>query len=222
MDTKKLHHSDSLLIGAILFFIGGFQNVYTYIECNGIFANLQTGNMTLLVVNLAQGNINTVPRYLIPILSFCLGVFVGTIVDIKKIDNQKIHWRTFILAFQLITVIIVGLIPDEYDLISASIITFNAALTLEGFRKVNNRSLPTTMMIGNLRKIVEHFTRFVFLKEKDEERESLLILFLLVVFLLGCIAAAYLSNIFTTKAIWFLIPIYIIAIIYLQNDSISN
>lgn len=220
MENKEIHHSDSLLIGAILFFIGGFQNVYTYIECNGIFANLQTGNMTLLVVNLASGNLDKVPRYLVPIICFCLGVFVGTIIDIKKIDDQKIHWRSFILAFQLITVIAVGFIPDEYDLISASLITFNSALMLEGFRKVNNRSLPTTMMIGNLRKIVEHFTRYLFLKQKDEQKESLIILFLLAIFLLGCIAGAYLSYMFTTKAIWFLIPLYIIAIIYLQNDKV--
>ena len=65
-------HSDSLFIGIILFFIGGFQNVYTYLNCGKIFANLQTGNMMWMAIALAEKDVLGAARYLIPLGSFCI------------------------------------------------------------------------------------------------------------------------------------------------------
>ena len=40
--------SDSLLVGALLSFTGGFQDAYTYLCRGKVFANAQTGNIVLL------------------------------------------------------------------------------------------------------------------------------------------------------------------------------
>ena len=216
---KNAHKSDSYIIAAILFFIGGFQNTYTYLNCNKIFANLQTGNMVLMSVNLAQRNYQLALRYLVPLSCFVLGCIVGTFVDVKfKKKETKFHYRTILLFIELLCVIIVGFIPDQYDLISAGIITFNSALSLQAFRTVEKRPLPTTMMIGNMRNSVEHLTRYVILHKKEDLKEFLLVFSLLLIFILSCFLMALLNNLFYIKTIWLLIPLYIFAIIFLEMD----
>lgn len=218
MDKNK-QHSDSLIIAAILFFFGGFQNAYTYVNCGKVFANLQTGNLVLMAINLADRNFPLVVRYLVPLTSFWLGCFIGSIVDIKCKQNFKIHWRTIVLGIELVCVIVAGLLPESYDLASAAVITFNSALSLQGFKTVDNRSLPTTMMIGNMRRCIEHITRYALLHKKEDMKEFRLVISLLLIFLLGAIVSAKLSVHFGSKTILFLIPLYIIAIYYLQTDT---
>ena len=220
MDKIK-QHSDSFIIAAILFFFGGFQNAYTYINCGKVFANLQTGNLVLLAINLTDGNFPLVIRYLVPLSSFWLGCFVGSLVDVKCKQNFKIHWRTIVLFIELVCVIIAGLLPDSFDLASAAVITFNSALSLQGFKTVDKRSLPTTMMIGNMRKAIEYITRYALLHKKEDMKEFRIVFWLLIVFLLGAMVGAKLSKYFYSRTILFLIPLYIVAIIYLQIDKSS-
>lgn len=222
MENKEQHHSDTLLMGAILFFIGGFSNVYTYINCEQIFANLQTGNMTLMVVSLVNGNYTKIPRYITQVLSFCLGTCLGTIISVKEVNNKKIHWRTILLIFQLVSVIIAGFIPNSHNLIIAALIAFNSAMTSEAFKKISNRAIMSTMMVGNLKKIVEYFTKYLMKHDDYDKTEFLTILLLFIVFFIGCLICGYLSTIFGSKTIWFLIPLYIIAIIYLQKDQVRK
>lgn len=208
-NTKQ--HSDSLFIGIILFFIGGFQNVYTYLNCGKIFANLQTGNMMWMAVALAEKDILGAARYLIPLGSFCLGCVIGALVDTKCKYNFKMHWRTIVLIIKMIITIIASLL--------AALITFNSALSLQGFKNVCNRSLPAMMMIGNLRKAVDHLTKYSINHNKEDLKEGMLIWMLLFTFIFGAYISAILSDYFMNKTILFIIPLYLMMVIYLQNDS---
>ena len=208
-NTKQ--HSDSLFIGIILFFIGGFQNVYTYLNCGKIFANLQTGNMMWMAVALAEKDILGAARYLIPLGSFCLGCVIGALVDTKCKYNFKMHWRTIVLIIKMIITIIASLL--------AAFITFNSALSLQGFKNVCNRSLPAMMMIGNLRKAVDHLTKYSINHNKEDLKEGMLIWMLLFTFIFGAYISAILSDYFMNKTILFIIPLYLMMLIYLQNDS---
>ena len=208
-NTKQ--HSDSLFIGIILFFIGGFQNVYTYLNCGKIFANLQTGNMMWVAVALAEKDILGAARYLIPLGSFCLGCVIGALVDTKCKYNFKMHWRTIVLIIKMIITIIASLL--------AALITFNSALSLQGFKNVCNRSLPAMMMIGNLRKAVDHLTKYSINHDKEDLKEGMLIWMLLFTFIFGAYISAILSDYFMNKTILFIIPLYLMMVIYLQNDS---
>lgn len=208
-NTKQ--HSDSLFIGIILFFIGGFQNVYTYLNCGKIFANLQTGNMMWMAVALAEKDILGAARYLIPLGSFCLGCVIGALADTKCKYNFKMHWRTIVLIIKMIITIIASLL--------AALITFNSALSLQGFKNVCNRSLPAMMMIGNLRKAVDHLTKYSINHDKEDLKEGMLIWMLLFTFIFGAYISAILSDYFMNKTILFIIPLYLMMVIYLQNDS---
>ena len=208
-NTKQ--HTDSLFIGIILFFIGGFQNVYTYLNCGKIFANLQTGNMMWVAVALAEKDILGAARYLIPLGSFCLGCVIGALVDTKCKYNFKMHWRTIVLIIKMIITIIASLL--------AALITFNSALSLQGFKNVCNRSLPAMMMIGNLRKAVDHLTKYSINHDKEDLKEGMLIWMLLFTFIFGAYISAILSDYFMNNTILFIVPLYLMMVIYLQNDS---
>lgn len=198
-NTKQ--HSDSLFIGIILFFIGGFQNVYTYLNCGKIFANLQTGNMMWMAVALAEKDILGAARYLIPLGSFCLGCVIGALVDTKCKYNFKMHWRTIVLIIKMIITIIASLL--------AALITFNSALSLQGFKNVCNRSLPAMMMIGNLRKAVDHLTKYSINHDKEDLKEGMLIWMLLFTFIFGAYISAILSDYFMNNTILFIVPLYL-------------
>lgn len=216
MENKK-HHSDSLFIGIILFFIGGFQNVYTYMNCGKVFANLQTGNMILMSINLVEGNISIASRYLVPLCSFWLGCVVGAAINIKYKYINKIHWRVILLIIEMTNTIIATCLANP--LYSAGLITFNCALTLEAFKEVDHRSLPTTMMIGNMRKAIDYLTKYFLQHHKKDLKEGLFVIGLLLVFIIGAISSAMLSVNFGNKTILFLVPLYLIAIIYLQFEE---
>ena len=214
-NTKQ--HSDSLFIGIIIFFIGGFQNVYTYLNCGKIFANLQTGNMMWMAIALAEKDVLGAARYLIPLGSFCLGCVIGALVDTKCKYNFKMHWRTIVLIIEMIITVIASFL--SHKILVAALITFNSALSLQGFKNVCNRSLPAMMMIGNLRKAVDHLTKYSINHDKEDLKEGVLIWMLLFTFIFGAYISAILSDYFMNKTILFLIPIYLVAVIYLQFDS---
>ena len=75
------------------------------------------------------------------------------------------------------------------------------------------------MMIGNLRKAVDYLTKYSINHDKEDLKEGLLIGMLLLVFIFGAYISAILSDYFMNKTILFLIPIYLVAVIYLQFDS---
>lgn len=214
---QKKHHSDSLFIGIILLFIGGFQNVYTYMNCGKVFANLQTGNMILMSINLVEGNISIASRYLVPLCSFWFGCAIGASVNIKFKYLLKIHWRVILLIIEMTNTIIASCLA--IPLYSAGLITFNCALTLEAFKEVDHRSLPTTMMIGNMRKAIDYLTKYFLEHHKKDLKEGLFVIGLLLVFIVGAISSAMLSVNFGNKTILFLVPLYLIAIVYLQFEE---
>lgn len=186
-------------------------------NCGKVFANLQTGNMILMSINLVEGNISIASRYLVPLCSFWFGCAIGASVNIKFKYLSKIHWRVILLIIEMINTIIASCLA--IPLYSAGLITFNCALTLEAFKEVDHRSLPTTMMIGNMRKANDYLTKYFLEHHKKDLKEGLFVIGLLLVFIVGAISSAMLSVNFGNKTILFLVPLYLIAIIYLQFEE---
>ena len=74
--TKQM--SESIRLGMLLAFSGGFMDAYSYIQRDQVFANAQTGNILLLGVNLSEGNLPGALYYGI-ILCFVFGAVTGNI-----------------------------------------------------------------------------------------------------------------------------------------------
>ena len=75
------------------------------------------------------------------------------------------------------------------------------------------------MMIGNMRKAIDYLTKYFLEHHKKDLKEGLFVIGLLLVFIVGAISSAMLSVNFGNKTILFLVPLYLIAIIYLQFEE---
>ena len=74
--SSNITPSEMFFTGILLAFTGGFLDAYTYILRGNVFANAQTGNIVLLGINIANGNISKVIYYFVPILAFALEFFL--------------------------------------------------------------------------------------------------------------------------------------------------
>ena len=76
-DTSDVQMSEAFVNSAFLALSGGFQDAYTYNVRDEVFSNAQTGNVVLLSQHLLAGDWGIALRYLLPVLSFALGVFLA-------------------------------------------------------------------------------------------------------------------------------------------------
>ena len=70
---------------------GGLQDAYTYIGRGKVFANAQTGNIVLMSQAAFDGDLARVLHYLIPLLSFALGVAVAEAIHIRYLSLIHIY-----------------------------------------------------------------------------------------------------------------------------------
>ena len=103
--------SDKFRSAVFIILSGGFQDAYTYCCRGGVFANAQTGNIVLMSSALFRGDWGAVVKYLVPVLSFLLGIAVAELVHVHYRRQEKIHWRQIVLIEEIILLFIVGFIP---------------------------------------------------------------------------------------------------------------
>ena len=101
---------EGILVMILITLSGGLQDAYTYLIRDHVFANAQTGNIVLLMVSLFDGNFQKAGSYLIPILSFALGIAAAHTLSMKW-KCRLLSWRQFIILLEFLLLIAVGFIP---------------------------------------------------------------------------------------------------------------
>lgn len=134
---------------------GGLQDAYTYITRGGVFANAQTGNVVLLSQGIFTGDWAAAAHYLVPILSFAMGVAAADTVGHRFKTAERLHWRQLVLLSEILLLFVVGFLPRSADMLANAVVSFCCAMQVQTFRKVNGYSFASTMCIGNLRSGVE-------------------------------------------------------------------
>lgn len=56
-------------------FSGGFLDAYSYLVRGQVFATAETGNIALMGISLARGDLAVAGRYLIPVAAYAAGSF---------------------------------------------------------------------------------------------------------------------------------------------------
>lgn len=209
--------NDSKFIAFVVFFISGFQNGYTYMARGNVFANLQTGNMILLVTNVAYQDIGNIIKYTVPLVIFGIGLFIGSRISI--IYNRRMlesnYSKQLILIFETIIFLIVGLIPSKYNLIASALVSFNAALSITTFTHFLGRPMPPIMMIGNYRNMVASLAAYSVDGNRAHLKDSFQIFSLMLIFVLGGLCAALCSELLNTYSILVILPLLITSVILL-------
>ena len=219
---RKQQMSDTFLIGALLAVVGGFLDVYTYMCRGGVFANAQTGNIVLMGIQIAQGDLTSCVRYLIPILFFVLGVLLSETIGHRCKRSQSLHWRQIILLLEILVLVAVSLIPlGRLNILANSLVSFTCALQVQSFRKFNGKAYASTMCTGNLRSATEQFFAYMVTKQPALLRQSLQYYGICGVFILGAVLGMVLTRLFAEKVIavaWILLGL-VFAMMFLKCED---
>lgn len=219
--NKNLPVHEQLAFCLLLTVIGGFFDSYTYVNCGGIFANAQTGNLIFVGVDIIEGKLSDVIHYLVPIISFVLGVLVSKIIENKYKQLSIFKHIYMLLVTQSLALLFIFLKHSIFGIdIRPIVISFICAIQYDGFRKVNNLVFASVFCTGNLRSMTEHLYKYVFLKKKESKYPLFIYLIVILVFLFGVILGAASSKYYSHKAI--LVPIFIIIINLFFVRGIKN
>lgn len=204
--------SESFRLSALLSLSGGLQDAYTYNMRDGVFANAQTGNVVLMSQNFMQGSFVQGLRYLCPLISFALGIFVAERIENRFKSIDKIHWRQIILIIEVVALIIVGFLPAEMNMIANMIVSFSCAMQVQTFRKVHGYGYASTMCIGNLRSGTESLSQYLRDKNKESLYKALHFFGIIFIFAIGAGLGGVLSGYLGIRTIWLSVLILLIAI----------
>lgn len=202
MLTQKTEISDSISLAIILTLSGGFMDSYSYMCRGKVFANAQTGNLLLFGVNLSTGNLLQAIQYILPVLSFALGIITAEIVRHKYSQHTNIHWRQITLIIEAFILFFVAFLSQDFNLLANSLTSFTCGAQVQSFRTVNGSGIATTMCIGNLRCATQALCDYHFLKDKSARKNSFLYFGIIGVFIIGAILGNFFVNLIAEKAIF--------------------
>ena len=211
---EKNEMSKSFAVGALLAVAGGFTDAYSYLIRGGVFANAQTGNIVLMAVSLANKDFSRAVSYLIPILSFALGILIAELVKGKFRQSSLIHWRQIVVFFEILLLTACAFVPSgKYDTVVNIIISFVCAMQVECFRVINGNSVATTMCTGNLRSGTELLFLGVENKDKDKIIRALNYYGIILFFVAGAVIGTVLTYLTGVKSILFASVVLILVFI---------
>ena len=91
--------AETLIVALFLAFSGGFQDAYTFIVRDHVFANAQTGNIVLMSTNLIKGDYAAVIRYLMPVCAFAAGVLAADLCRSLHRGIRQWCWQRWCVCF---------------------------------------------------------------------------------------------------------------------------
>lgn len=212
--------SETFRLGALLACVGGFMDAYSYVTRGNVFATAETGNIVLMGINLAQGNLAMVLHYLIPICVYAFGIFVTKFIHALHDEHGVFivhHWRQTIIGIEILVLVGVMFIPDlpKYDLAANVLIAFVSSMQVQSFRKLRGNGFATTMCTGNLRSGMDMLYRAIRNRNPKQGRMCLRYFGIIGCFVLGVVVSVKLTGVFGTHAMPFAITLLIIVFIML-------
>lgn len=202
MNDRTVQMSEAYSLGALLTVGGGFLDAYTYFTRGGVFSNAQTGNLVLLAIRLAEGDLSALPHYLPPILAFALGVVAAELVRDRYRASHALHWRQAVVALEALILLATAFLPqDRWDAAVNAAVSFVCAMQVEAFRKIRGNALATTMCTGNLRSGTELLYHGLRDRDPAALRRSLQYYGIILCFLAGGALGVWATGLLAERAI---------------------
>ncbi|MDT2739736.1 YoaK family protein [Enterococcus canintestini] len=201
LDERIAIH-ESLPVGVMLAMAGGFLDAYTYLFHGEVFASMQSGNVILLGLNLAQGNFDHIIRYVFPICIFLLGIFFTDVLKFR-FEHERFVWQNVTVAIEAVGIFCVGIFSDSgHNLLINSSLSFFAAIQFATYRRLAGLPYATTMTTGNLRSIADYTYQHFFKKDPTASFKIKYTATIIFAFCLGATLSTLSAHLFAGKAIW--------------------
>ena len=194
---------ERLLPGLVLAVAGGFLDTYTYFTRGGVFANAQTGNMVLLSIAAARGELLRAGQYLIPVLAFTLGVMATEGLRAREEAGGGGRWRRQVLLIEAAILGVVGLLPPGVpDAVVNTTISFLCAMQVNAFRQLEGMPYATTMCTGNLRSCAGLLWRRLFARDRQAGGRAARYLWVMLAFCAGAAAGVPCTALLKGPSVW--------------------
>ena len=129
--------------------IAGFFGAYTFLLRGKVFCNAQTGNLVLLGLAIGQAEWETAAYYLFPISAYVAGAFISELLPNPVKYHLKIRWDTLLIAVEMATVLVLGLVPESAPVqISQVAVNFIASMQYNTFRQAEGTPMATPGRCG--------------------------------------------------------------------------
>lgn len=229
-DTQKIFTpkpvEEKLICALLVCFISGFLDSYTYVLFDQIFANTQTGNLIFFAIHLVEGDYMDAIYRLAPILSFSLAIFITQFLIrfvVKDGQDSRKLVKSVILINVILTILVgLGLFgQNDYftnpntqlgrsNLAIISSVCFMCGSILSIFKKTDSYVYAPIMFTGNIRALAETFSRFLLYKDKQEFKNFLLYLLLIIIFCGGVAIGLVAVKAFEFNSIYFVTILFLI------------
>lgn len=201
-NKKKVQMSEAFITSVFLALSGGFQDAYTYFTRDEVFSNAQTGNVVLMSQHFMAGEWIRGLHYLLPLLAFAGGIFFADCVQGKYKYANRLHWRQAILLLEIIILFCVAFVPQNYNALATTLVSFSCAMQVQTFRKVDGYSYASTMCIGNLRSGTAALSAYRRDRRLEQLRQALYYFGIILFFAVGAGVGGNLSMRLGFHAIW--------------------
>ena len=198
---KRWQISESIMVGILLAFSGGFMDAYSYINRGRVFANAETGNIILMTLKICEGKFLESINYIIPILSFAIGVAICEIIKHRKEKINIIHWRQIIVIFEIAAFVFVAFLPQGMNQIANSIISMISGIQFATFPKVRGTAMATTMCTGNLKNGTQNLYRGIKTNDKSALEKGIYYYVCIFVFMIGTMVGYLFVGLWAERAI---------------------
>lgn len=217
---KKGKMAESLSIAMLLALVGGYLDIYSYLARGKVFANTQTGNLVLLGYNMAQGNLEKMIYYLLPISFFAFGVWLAKMIEYKVGEGKHFDWLHVLLGIEIGILFIVMFIPEgKFNVVANIMVSFICGLQVQGFRKVNGNAYSTIMFTGNLKNVAERFAHYSITKEHEALENGKVYLGVILMFVIGGWLGALTTGEYAEKAVGLINSVLVIVFVLLYLEK---
>ena len=198
--TQGYPKAERLATGLGLAVVGGFLDTYTYFTRGGVFANAQTGNLVLLGISAARGELYRAGQYLIPVLAFALGVVATEGLRARRGAGD---WQRTVLLLEAAILTVVGLLPPAFPDFAVNVtVSFLCSMQVNSFRLLEGMPYATTMCTGNLRSCAYHLGQRLFAGERAGTGRAARYLWVMLAFFAGAALGVPATQWAGGRAVW--------------------
>lgn len=204
---------ESLRVTILVTFISGFINAYSYNTQGGRFAGAQTGNVIMMMISLAKGNLGDVGNYLLPLVVFIGGQFVAYFARQWAI-KKGLRWHALgakLLFVLLLVTAIISPAPAIGSNTTIALLAFFSSLLLDTFRRVRGLAYANVMMTGNVKTAAQFLVTGLVEKNSALLQQSYLAGSAILGFMLGVFVSSVLTVHFFEHALFVaLVPLVVL------------
>ena len=220
MKKKHSQMSSSLAVGILLALAGGFMDAYSYMARGHVFANAQTGNILLFAVAISEGRPADSLRYLLPVVSFALGIALAAAMRTRFGHMSRLHWRQLTLLVEILILFGVSFFPAGQHLGANSLTSLACGIQVQAFRKIEGNGIATTMCIGNLRSGMDSLCAFFRTRNREPLRKAGHYFAIILFFALGAGLGGWGITQFGMGTIWLSCALLVVGflLMFLKED----